>query len=187
MPVNGAVIRDIKEVRLFVLAGRACFTLKSIKTGKHLIYKIIKTKKQNAMIGKTFFVKAKNSQNQYLYFAHIKEIETTDSINTINYWHADNAQVERKDILSRGFYWFMRHLFSTGASKIEQVEFWHNGNCGRCGKPLTDPKSISRGFGPHCYKLTAKNTRVRTNRVGLGSGVLKPVDEGKTPMKKVLF
>lgn len=24
-------------------------------------------------------------------------------------------------------------------------------NCGKCGRPLKDPKSIERGFGPTCW------------------------------------
>lgn len=27
------------------------------------------------------------------------------------------------------------------------------GSCPKCGKSLTDPESIERGIGPHCYKL----------------------------------
>ncbi|WP_373093047.1 DUF6011 domain-containing protein [Zhongshania sp.] len=26
----------------------------------------------------------------------------------------------------------------------------HAGKCGRCARKLTDPVSISTGFGPHC-------------------------------------
>ena len=25
--------------------------------------------------------------------------------------------------------------------------------CGRCGRLLTDPKSIARGYGPHCWAI----------------------------------
>lgn len=30
------------------------------------------------------------------------------------------------------------------------VEIWHEGRCGRCGRPLTDPDSIKSGIGPVC-------------------------------------
>jgi hypothetical protein len=31
-----------------------------------------------------------------------------------------------------------------------QLEFWHEGRCARCARPLTDPASIEAGFGPEC-------------------------------------
>lgn len=30
---------------------------------------------------------------------------------------------------------------------------YHEGRCGRCGRPLTDPASILRGFGPDCADI----------------------------------
>jgi len=32
-------------------------------------------------------------------------------------------------------------------------EFWHAGRCGRCGRLLTDPVSISLGVGPKCAEI----------------------------------
>ena len=33
-----------------------------------------------------------------------------------------------------------------------QVEFWHEGTCGACGRKLTTPESIERGIGPVCME-----------------------------------
>ena len=30
------------------------------------------------------------------------------------------------------------------------LEIWHEGTCGRCGRKLTVPESVSCGFGPEC-------------------------------------
>jgi hypothetical protein len=31
------------------------------------------------------------------------------------------------------------------------LEVWHEGRCGACGRRLTVPESIERGLGPECY------------------------------------
>jgi hypothetical protein len=31
-------------------------------------------------------------------------------------------------------------------------DVFHQGKCGRCGKPLTTPESVERGIGPECHK-----------------------------------
>src|ERR1019366_4832357 len=35
------------------------------------------------------------------------------------------------------------------------LEVWHEGKCGRCGRKLTVPESIERGIGPECERLMA--------------------------------
>ena len=34
----------------------------------------------------------------------------------------------------------------------EDISVYHSGRCGCCGRVLTDPEAISRGFGPECWK-----------------------------------
>lgn len=54
------------------------------------------------------------------------------------------------DMKAKVFYWlWVNHL---GPSKAlpTQVQFWHEGRCGHCGRRLTVPASIFTGFGPDC-------------------------------------
>jgi hypothetical protein len=37
-------------------------------------------------------------------------------------------------------------------NNMRGFEVWHEGRCGRCGKPLTVPESIASGFGPDCIQ-----------------------------------
>lgn len=46
--------------------------------------------------------------------------------------------------------WYLSRLF--GGGDVSQVEVWHDGTCGRCGRDLTDPVSVSRGIGPDCWE-----------------------------------
>ena len=36
------------------------------------------------------------------------------------------------------------------ASKAETVQVWHEGRCGKCGRKLTVPESLTSGLGPEC-------------------------------------
>lgn len=36
----------------------------------------------------------------------------------------------------------------------ERVQFWHEGRCCMCGRPLTHPASIASGIGPDCAGKT---------------------------------
>ncbi len=40
----------------------------------------------------------------------------------------------------------------------EQLEVWHEGCCGKCGRKLTDAESIARGIGPECYGKMSWNS-----------------------------
>lgn len=44
--------------------------------------------------------------------------------------------------------WYLSRLFGNGP--LADVEVWHDGTCGRCGRDLTDPVSVARGIGPEC-------------------------------------
>jgi hypothetical protein len=52
---------------------------------------------------------------------------------------------------TQGFVWLLDQLYNPKApNHWGQVEMYHMGACGRCGRPLTDPESIQRGLGPIC-------------------------------------
>lgn len=45
-------------------------------------------------------------------------------------------------------------------------EIWHSGQCGRCGRMLTDPESIARGLGPDCAEAIGAIKASRKDRAG---------------------
>lgn len=46
--------------------------------------------------------------------------------------------------------WLVRRVYAD--KPIEPAEFWHEGKCARCGRALTTPESIARGYGPTCWE-----------------------------------
>ena len=47
--------------------------------------------------------------------------------------------------------WMLRQIENSNPLQMPvSVEFWHEGRCAKCARPLTDPASIARGLGPEC-------------------------------------
>lgn len=60
---------------------------------------------------------------------------------------------DRGDIRVNGLLWTLRYLLE-GGNIPGQVEVYNlSDKCSRCGRPLSDEVSISRGLGPTCHKI----------------------------------
>lgn len=46
----------------------------------------------------------------------------------------------------KGFEWLVRRDFDAG----DQADVYHESRCGKCGRALTTPESVSSGIGPVC-------------------------------------
>lgn len=53
----------------------------------------------------------------------------------------------------KALWWVLQAALRGKWDALQQVEFWHEGTCGRCGRALTVPESIERGLGPKCAGL----------------------------------
>lgn len=111
------------------------FTVKSKLTGKDYTYSIKRRK-------------FKGVWNTHIYVEH-------GYMNFQYLGHFKNGLVlmkgnEVETPTAKGISWILNHLED---SKLPaQAELFHLGCCVRCGKTLTDAKSIEAGLGPHCRK-----------------------------------
>lgn len=140
LPAGAHPVRAGSE-REFVLAGRAVFTLRSRRTGDRFTYQV---KARDISDPRTvWFVSVltgaqNDSDYSYLGFINAEEVFVNGGVKSRIGYDAPSA---------KGFAWFWRHV---DALDLEQVEVWHEGACGRCGRALTDPESIASGLGPVC-------------------------------------
>jgi hypothetical protein len=117
----------------FILAGNAIVTFKSRRTGNHMTYKI--TKADN---GAVWFVSVMYGGDDFQYIGIIDK-------EMVFKW-TKKSRVDAKSPSFMAFAWSWSHLYS------DQLEVWHEGRCGKCGKRLTEPESVERGFGPVCWE-----------------------------------
>jgi len=79
--------------------------------------------------------------------------------------HAQNAKIEKQKLaLRRKIRSLVKnHAYSRGEADYEELlaldaEYEaleaqvQSGRCRKCGRVLTDPASVSRGYGPECWK-----------------------------------
>jgi len=140
------VISDHIQAKKFMLAGKAKLTVVSLKTADRITYKIKK-----ARDGNVFFVSVfsdAQAEHGYTYAGMIKGDHLSQTTKS-------KIPATAKSWIAFNFLW--GHLNGhnrDGVAKMPpQTEVWHEGCCGRCGRPLTDPVSIQRGIGPECVKI----------------------------------
>lgn len=131
------------RIKQFALAGNATITLQSGETGDHITYKITRHKENNDL----YFIKllsGPDNEEDYTY---------------IGCYYADNNYFNPcktyKNTPNR--YWpkSLRVIsyFLNNINKIpSNLYVYHEGKCGCCGRKLTTPESIERGYGPECYR-----------------------------------
>lgn len=124
------------QTKQFILAGNALITIKSLRTSKHFTYRIRKHKTRDVWFVSVAY---NGGERKFNYLGCILTNQT--------FKHTKASQVKPNADSFIAFNWSWNNLSS------QQIEVWHEGKCGRCGKVLTDPTSISSGYGPNCIKL----------------------------------
>lgn len=150
---------NLESIAAYVLAGRSVFTLVSRSTGQHRTYRVKLKKYADPQRG-PYFVSSRDEAD-----AHLDEKAKWHFLGT--FWLLDRqgreqptfavspkSDVPKESQTMRGIVWFLAHLF-TDTHKLGQVQFMHEGRCGRCGRELTDPESIQSGLGPECRRKVA--------------------------------
>lgn len=137
------LMTDLGAIRTFLLAGRATVTLKSLKTGEHLTYKVNQAKDDNDHPTDLYFVSLLVSGDQYIYLGVL-------SAHSGQPWFklTKKSRMVEASRPVQAFEYFCAVLRSGKAAP--QLEIRHENHCGRCGRELTHPESIDLGIGPDC-------------------------------------
>lgn len=119
------------KVKQFMLAGKALIVIHSKTTNSNFQYHI----------------KQKKAGTYYIYFGVFRLYigYITKGECSLKYGTNDSEAV-RKGI--EVFEWVWKRIDRLPPN----VEIYHWGTCGACGRPLTDPISITHGIGPECRK-----------------------------------
>lgn len=128
---------DPTAARKFILAGNARVTLESAKTGTRFTFRV-----RASDDGALHFVSVltgSDNESDYTYLGTIR----ADA-----YSHGRKSKIGADAPSAAVIAWAWPRI---AAGRIpEGLNVWHEGRCGRCALPLTDPVSIASGFGPTC-------------------------------------
>ena len=137
-----------------LFSGKAIFTLRSIKTGERFTYKIaVPNDKNKRYKYHASLLTGPDNTKDYSYLGQF----TINDSGILEYRHSDRVKTTMKAPSVVALMWVMGKLVNS-VNIDEKVEIWHEGNCLRCGKRLTDPESIASGYGKDCREII-KNSR----------------------------
>ena len=127
----------------FMQAGNATLTLVSKPTGSRYTYHI-RSKPDRSGRPAIWFVRVMFGPDNETDFAYLGFIKP----NQIYHWAYGKTPIKEDDKRNRAFAWAWRAL--AAGRMPDDLEIWHEGRCGRCGRKLTVPESIASGIGPEC-------------------------------------
>lgn len=138
-------LQTAKHALEFILAGNAYFTLRSKKTGARYTYRVSKPKpedKDGGRLGTKWFVAllaGPENTSDYVYLGMI-------TAGAFRLTKASKMSITTTPV--KAIAWTLQVL---SAGRLpDDLEIWHSGRCGKCGRVLTVPESVERGIGPEC-------------------------------------
>lgn len=148
----------LQDALMFTLAGNARLTLVSKKTGTRFTYRVRQPKGTRSSTGRVVhFVSILTGSDNESSFSYLGTI-----FDGGNYRHGIKSRVTEDASCAKVWSWFWPRL--RNGHGLEQVEIWHEGRCGRCGRALTVPESIKRGIGPECDRHVGNGPSARTQQ-----------------------
>ncbi|MFL6263412.1 MAG: DUF6011 domain-containing protein [Thermoanaerobaculia bacterium] len=132
----------------FILAGNAIFTIR-IDEGERITYRVRQPSPDKPHFVSVLF--GPDNSRDYKFIGTIFDGKTFRINKKPGAFSADTVSVQLFEI-----------VFSDLVDGViaPDVEIWHAGRCGRCGKLLTDPYSIESGIGPICAAKMDKSLRI---------------------------
>jgi hypothetical protein len=142
---GGARFTRASDACAYILGGHAIVTLVSRKTGARFTYRI----KAPAEGDNIRFVAVLMGPDNGADYVYLGQIYTRDRY----YMRGRKSTIDAAAPSAMAFAWSWFHL--RDGKLPEDLEVWHEGTCGRCGRRLTTPESIAKGMGPECARRSA--------------------------------
>lgn len=131
--------------RNFMLAGKAIFTLVSQRTGTRYTFKV-SHKAANDQYGESWMVSYLTGPDNWSNYSYIGQI--VNGPKGLFFRTTKASKLTMASAPVAGFNWAFSRI--NLGQDTPNMEVWHAGKCGRCGRMLTVPSSIEMGLGPEC-------------------------------------
>jgi|SRR5262245_10446556 len=140
---------DALTARQFLRAGKATVTLVSLRTGVRFTYRV-STPTDRAtgqpvtdgtlMVG---VLTGPDNNSNYQWLGRVAR-----DVFYVGRKTPQPGEISRDAPSAKAFQFAWQQLLRDTIPA--ELEIWHEGRCGRCGRKLTVPESIAQGFGPEC-------------------------------------
>lgn len=153
--IDRHTISEIEDIKKFMYAGNSTFTIQNTETKNRFTYKLTvpEDKKNVVEMDKVWFVKVMtgtDNENDYQFIGTLFP-DRSRVVGAKYYKHSAKSRITNQAQSVKVFQWFIKALQTHTIPP--QVQFYHEGRCGRCGRKLTVPESITSGFGPECINM----------------------------------
>lgn len=149
------------SVLRFITGGNAYVTIRSRKTSTRYTYRVSVApgaveRGQDPLPYFIALLNGDNNEDSYTFFGTMFVDAETKFIQ--EYRHGRRTRISDKAPAVRAIHWVLGNLRRGGTTLenpsnfLHQLEVWHDGRCGRCGRKLTVPESVASGFGPECIQ-----------------------------------
>jgi len=149
-------VTNTDDIKGFILAGKAIFTIESQTTGVWYTYKITQAKK-NKDIYFVNVLRGPDNQSSYTYLGLVSK-----NGDSFRFGLTKNSKYKIDAPCTVAFDYFFKNLIR--GVLHPKMNFYHMGFCGRCGRALTVPESIKRGLGPWCAGKMSEEEEINNDR-----------------------
>jgi hypothetical protein len=136
---------ETAKAKAFVTAGNATFTLLSVATGVRYTYKVkmAKPNEEYKNSDPLFFVSLLTGPDNTSDYTYVGKVQRGKFSLT------KGSKMTAESLPVKAFAWTLERMMN-GTLSADKVQVFHLNHCGRCGRDLTTPESVTLGIGPEC-------------------------------------
>lgn len=136
---------DFDKAVQFIFAGRSVTTFQGATT--RYTFKINKVKPTTTGVQQSlWFINVLTGPSTYTFIGTIRDSEEAGLV----YKHSRKSKIGADAPSVKALSWIVSRLSANAPHP--NLKIFHEGHCGRCGRSLTTPESITLGIGPECIK-----------------------------------
>lgn len=152
---------SVEDIKRFILGGKATITLESSKTGRWFTFRVKKAKKDDE--NSPYFVSILTGNNNEESYTYMGTIFNNNGI--LSFKLTKKTRITEDALSFKAFDFFFKLLMNNKVH--EDMNVYHRGVCGRCGRTLTTPDSLVSGLGPECrgYSMKKSLSEIRKQKM----------------------
>lgn len=145
------VLRTRTLIRAYIEGGNATITIQSKATNERFTFRFRQPKhERDPRHHKPIWVSVLTGSDNNTCYSFIGSIFPDRSTTEIR--PSQRSKVGLDADSAKAVAWLLRQVYlgTNDEALFGRATIWHEGRCGRCGRKLTVPESVSSGFGPEC-------------------------------------